>query len=242
MSMQAQIPLLEISGLGTSYGPVQALRGVDLTVNQGEIVALVGSNGAGKTTLLRTISGLQPALTGKIIYKGQDITRRPAHSRVNLGIAQSPEGRQVFGPMSVEDNLVLGGYSRKRDRAFNDDIDRMFGMFPILKEKQKQAAGMLSGGQQQMLAIARALMSRPTLLLLDEPSMGLAPLIVQEIFDTVCKLRDDGITILLVEQNATAALAIADQGFVLSTGEVVLSGKGKALLADDKVKHAYLGG
>ncbi|WP_299441098.1 ABC transporter ATP-binding protein [uncultured Rhodospira sp.] len=232
--------MLHIEGLSSHYGRIQALDSVDLTIGEGELVALVGANGAGKTTLLRCLSGVQPVSAGRIVFEGQDITRAPSHRRVKLGIAQVPEGRQMFGPLSVEDNLRLGAY-RRRGPKVADDLDRMYTRFPILKEKRKQSAGTLSGGQQQMLAISRALMSRPRLLLLDEPSMGLAPLLVSEIFDTVKLLKSQGTTIFLVEQNAYAALGIADRGYVLETGSVVLDDAGRALLENERVKTAYLG-
>ncbi|MGE5506355.1 MAG: ABC transporter ATP-binding protein [Actinomycetota bacterium] len=232
--------LLEISGLTSHYGRIQALKGIDVTVGEGELVALVGANGAGKTTLLRAISGVQPVTTGTIRFAGQDITKMAPEKRVELGISQVPEGRQVFGPMSVEDNLRLGAY-RRHGPDVAADIERMYEMFPILRKKRELPAGTLSGGQQQMLAIARALMANPRVLLLDEPSMGLAPLLVAEIFKIVQALKDAGTTIFLVEQNAYAALAIADRGYVLETGAVVLTDSGATLLADDKVKEAYLG-
>ena len=232
--------LLEITGLTSHYGRIQALKGIDVKVAEGELVALVGANGAGKTTLLRCISGVQPVSGGSISFAGQDITRMPPEGRVGLGICQSPEGRQVFGPMSVEDNLRLGAY-RRHGPDVTADMDRMYEMFPILFKKRELPAGTLSGGQQQMLAIARALMANPRVLLLDEPSMGLAPLLVAEIFRIIQALKDGGTTIFLVEQNAYAALAIADRGYVLETGSVVLSDIGSKLLADDKVKEAYLG-
>jgi branched-chain amino acid transport system ATP-binding protein len=231
--------LLEVTGLISRYGRIEALKGIDLAVAEGELLALVGGNGAGKTTLLRAISGVQPS-EGRIRFAGADISKMPAAKRVRAGIAQVPEGRQVWGPLSVEDNLALGGYSRpKRETA--DGIERAFAMFPILKEKRAQAAGTLSGGQQQMLAIARALMAKPRLLLLDEPSMGLAPLLVAEIFATVKRLKAEGTTIFLVEQNASAALAIADRGYVMETGRIVMQDSGPALLANPRVKAAYLG-
>ncbi len=232
---------LEIKELTTHYGRIQALNGVSLEVNKGELVALVGSNGAGKTTLLRTISGLQAVSGGTIRFNGQDIGRLRADRRVKMGIAMIPEGRQVFAPMSVEDNLLLGAYSRQRDDQIAADLEQMYRLFPILKQKRKQAAGTLSGGQQQMLAMARALMARPELLLLDEPSMGLAPILVEEIFNTIRELKRRGITIFLVEQNAAAALNIADRGYVIETGNIVLSGGGRGLLDDERVKEAYLG-
>ena len=231
--------LLEATGLTSHYGRIPALKGIDLSVRQGELLALVGANGAGKTTLLRTLSGVQPASGGTIRFGGEDITRVKAARRVALGIAQVPEGRQVFGPLSVEDNLRLGAYTRKD--GLDEDRDRIFAMFPVLKQKRREPAGTLSGGQQQMLAIGRALMARPTLLLLDEPSMGLAPLLVAEIFETIRNLKAAGTTIFLVEQNAQAALAIADRGYVLETGRIALQDSGPALLANTRVKDAYLG-
>jgi branched-chain amino acid transport system ATP-binding protein len=233
-------PLLEVADLCTHYGRIQALHGIDLDVRAGQLVALVGANGAGKTTLLRTISGVQPASGGSITLFGQDITRLAPEKRVRLGICQVPEGRQVFGPMSIEDNLRLGAYTR-RDAEIASDLERMYGIFPILKEKRALPAGTLSGGQQQMLAMARALMGRPKLLLLDEPSMGLAPLLVEEIFRVVRRLKSEGMTIFLVEQNAHAALSIADIGYVIETGHTILTGPGPELLHNEKVKAAYLG-
>jgi len=233
-------PVLQIQGLHSHYGPIQALHGIDIDVRQGQLVALVGANGAGKTTLLRAISGVQPVSGGTIRYGGADITRMRADARVRAGICQVPEGRQVFGPMSVEDNLRLGAYTRPKSELAGD-LERVFALFPVLKDKRLQAAGMLSGGQQQMLAMARALMGHPTLLLLDEPSMGLAPLLIGEVFRIVEGLRDDGITVFLVEQNTHAALAIADVGYVIETGAIVLSGPGPELLANEQVQSAYLG-
>jgi branched-chain amino acid transport system ATP-binding protein len=243
----AQLPetldrILEIRGLTSHYGRIQALDGIDLDVNKGELVALVGSNGAGKTTLLRTIAGLHPVSGGSLRFAEQDITTLRPDRRVRLGIALIPEGRQVFGPLSVEDNLLLGAYTRPRDDQIVLDLEQMYRLFPILKQKRKQAAGTLSGGQQQMLAIARALMSRPQLLLLDEPSMGLAPILVEEIFNTISELKRRGITIFLVEQNAAAALSIANRAYVIETGNITLSGSGRELLQDKKVQEAYLGG
>ncbi|MCK0513032.1 ABC transporter ATP-binding protein [Aromatoleum buckelii] len=232
--------VLEIRCLTSHYGRIQALHGIDLDVKQGQLVALVGANGAGKTTLLRTISGVQPASSGAVRFRGEDITRLVPEKRVRAGICQVPEGRQVFSPMSIEDNLRLGAYVR-RDREIEQDLERMYGIFPILKEKRALPAGTLSGGQQQMLAMARALMGRPKLLLLDEPSMGLAPLLVEEIFRVIRRLKAEGITIFLVEQNAHAALAIADIGYVIETGHTILSGPGPELLHDEQVKKAYLG-
>ena len=232
--------MLEVKGLRSAYGRIEVLKGVTLHIQTGEVVALVGSNGAGKTTLLRALSGVQPITSGEVLFNGEPIHRLPAHRRVDLGITQSPEGRQVFGPLTVEDNLRLGAY-RRRDKDIASDRDRVFAMFPILAEKRHLLAGGLSGGQQQMLAIGRALMGRPKLLLLDEPSLGLSPLLVDQILDAIVSLRKDGITVLLVEQNASAALAIADRGYVLETGKVAYTGAGSALLADPQVKAAYLG-
>ncbi len=232
--------LLEIGGLTSHYGRIQALKGIDLNVAEGELLALVGANGAGKTTLLRAISGVQAASGGFIRFAGADITRASPSARVRMGISQVPEGRQVFGPMAVEDNLRLGGYTRPA-AEIEADIERMYAMFPVLKEKRREPAGTLSGGQQQMLAMTRALMARPRLLLLDEPSMGLAPLLVADIFRAVRALKEAGTTIFLVEQNAHAALSIADRGYVLETGRIVLQDSGRALLANERVKDAYLG-
>lgn len=233
-------PILQVSGLDSYYGPIKALHGIDIRIGEGQLVALVGANGAGKTTLLRAISGVQPASAGSIEFDGQDISRMSADKRVRAGICQVPEGRQVFGPMSVEDNLRLGAYTRPK-QDFAGDLERMYALFPVLKEKRHLLAGMLSGGQQQMLAMARALMGRPKLLLLDEPSMGLAPLLIREIFRIVEELRSQGITIFLVEQNAHAALAIADVGYVIETGSITLTGPGPELLANEQVQSAYLG-
>jgi branched-chain amino acid transport system ATP-binding protein len=232
--------MLQIRSISSRYGRIEALHGIDLDVKQGQLVALVGANGAGKTTLLRTISGVQPASAGSIHLFGRDITRLPPNERVRLGICQVPEGRHVFGPMSIEDNLRLGAYTRARNNL-DADLERMYELFPILKEKRALPAGTLSGGQQQMLAMARALMGQPTLLLLDEPSMGLAPLLVEETFRVVKHLRSEGITIFLVEQNAHAALSIADIGYVMETGHTILTGTGESLLNNAQVKQAYLG-
>ena len=237
----AATPMLVIRGLGSHYGRIPALRNVNLVVDRQQLIALVGANGAGKTTLLRAISGVQKASSGRIEFDGQDITALRADKRVRIGICHVPEGRHVFGPLSVEDNLHLGAYCRSDKAAIADDLDRMYAMFPILRQKARLPAGTLSGGQQQMLAIARALMGRPRLLLLDEPSMGLAPLLVEEIFNAVTELRKQEMTILLVEQNAHAALAIADRAYVIETGKIVLSGSGKELLDNERVREAYLG-
>jgi len=234
------VMLLEVAGLTSHYGRIQALHGIDLAVAEGELLALVGGNGAGKTTLLRTISGVQPASGGRIRFEGEDLARVPAARRVARGISQVPEGRQIFAPLSVADNLLLGGYTRPAGELAAS-LERVYAMFPVLAEKRREPAGTLSGGQQQMLAIGRALMARPRLLLLDEPSMGLAPLLVAEIFRAIAALKAAGTTIFLVEQNAHAALAIADRGYVLETGRIVLQDSGPALLANEKVQQAYLG-
>lgn len=232
--------MLEVSNLRSAYGRIEVLHGVSLSVRANEVVALIGSNGAGKTTLLRALSGVQPITSGEISFLGERIDRLKPHKRVARGITQSPEGRQIFGPLTVEDNLRLGAYMR-RDRDIDSDRDRVFGMFPILAEKRRQLAGGLSGGQQQMLAIGRALMGKPKLLLLDEPSLGLSPTLVDQILAAIAALRTDGVTVLLVEQNASAALEIADRGYVLETGKVSFEGDGATLLSDPKVKAAYLG-
>jgi branched-chain amino acid transport system ATP-binding protein len=232
--------VLEVSNLHSAYGRIEVLRGVSLEVRAGEIVALIGSNGAGKTTLLRALSGVQPITQGEIRFGGERVDRLPSHRRVERGMTQSPEGRQVFGPLSVADNLRLGAYMR-RDKDIENDRDRIFEMFPVLREKRFQAAGGLSGGQQQMLAIGRALMGKPRLLLLDEPSLGLSPLLVDQILAAIVSLKADGITVLLVEQNASAALEISDRAYVMETGRIVSTGEGSVLLSDPKVKAAYLG-
>ena len=232
--------ILEVKGLTSHYGRIQALHGLDIKVREGQLVALVGGNGAGKTTLLRTLSGVQPASGGEIYFRGKPITRLSSDRRVKLGICQVPEGRQVFGPMTIEDNLRLGAYTRHK-RELAEDLEKSYVLFPILKEKRALPAGTLSGGQQQMLVIARALMGRPKLLLLDEPSMGLAPLLIVEIFRVFKMLKAQGITIFLVEQNAHAALSIADVGYILATGHILLSGPGNELLQNEHIKRAYLG-
>lgn len=232
--------MLDIDNLCSRYGRIEVLHGASLNVAAGEIVTLVGSNGAGKTTLLRAISGVQPVSGGAIRFNGQAIQNTPAHRRVSLGIAQVPEGRQVFAPLSVEDNLKLGAWTRT-DAEISGDMEGVYETFPALREKRQMPAGALSGGQQQMLAMGRALMARPKLMLLDEPSMGLAPMIVDQIFEIIAGLKQRGITVLLVEQNAYAALAIADRGYVMETGRIALSGTGRALLEDSKVRSAYLG-
>jgi branched-chain amino acid transport system ATP-binding protein len=232
--------LVEIEKLTSHYGRIPALRGVDMRIEERQLSVVVGANGAGKTTLMRTISGVRPASGGDIRFDGASIRKLSAAKRVRLGIAQVPEGRQMFPALTVEDNLVMGGYTRT-GAEIREGIDRAFALFPILKTKRRELSGTLSGGQQQMLAIARALMSKPRLLLLDEPSMGLAPLLVAEIFRSVQKLQADGVTIFLVEQNAHAALKIADRAYVMETGRTVLEGTGPELLANDRVRQAYLG-
>jgi len=234
--------VIEIDGLDVRYGAVHAIKGVSLRVEQGEIVTLIGANGAGKSTLLRAISGLVPAHSGTIRFEGNDMRRVPAHEIVGRGISHAPEGRLVFANMTVEDNLELGAYRRRNRQEINKDRQSVFELFPRLQERRRQNAGTLSGGEQQMLAIGRALMSRPRLLLLDEPSLGLAPLLVREIFRTIQEINRHGVTVLLVEQNAHMALGIAGRGYVLETGCVRLEDEAKALLANEEVRRAYLGG
>lgn len=236
---QAEI-LLSVSGMESCYGRIKALKGISLEVRRGETVALVGANGAGKSTFLRTLSGVQAMSAGRIHFDGEDISKLRSDLRMRRGICQSPEGRQVFGPLSIEDNLRLGAYTQPKHQVAGD-LEKVFSMFPILKEKRHLPAGTLSGGQQQMLAIGRALMGRPKMLLLDEPSMGLAPLLVEEVFNVVRTLKAQGMTIFLVEQNAFAALAIADRGYVLETGQITLSGSGQELSSNEQVRAAYLG-
>jgi branched-chain amino acid transport system ATP-binding protein len=230
--------MLEVSGLVSAYGRIEVLHGIDLAVRKGEIVTLIGANGAGKTTLMRCLSGVQPA-RGAVLFEGAEITRLKPHARVALGIVQVPEGRQVFQPLSVEDNLRLGAFRRRGEPAL--DMARVYDLFPVLAEKRRLPAGGLSGGQQQMLAMGRAMMAAPRLLLLDEPSMGLAPVIVAQIFAVIRQLQQEGVTILLVEQNAHAALGIADRAYVIETGRIVLAGTGRELASNDAVRRAYLG-
>jgi branched-chain amino acid transport system ATP-binding protein len=232
--------MLTIEGLCSCYGRIEVLHGISLNVRQGEIVTLVGSNGAGKTTLLKAISGVQPVSGGSIRLGDQPIERATPHERVRRGIVQVPEGRQVFAPLAVEDNLRLGAFIRV-DREVAKDLERIYETFPVLAQRRNTPAGELSGGQQQMLAIARALMARPKLMLLDEPSMGLAPVLVEQIFLMIKELKAQGLTILLVEQNANAALGIADRGYVIETGRIVMNGAGSELLRDPRVRSAYLG-
>ncbi len=234
-------PLLDIQALSMNYGGIQALQAIDLVIHAGEVVTLIGANGAGKTTTLRAISRIIGIRSGQIIYNGQPITRQRAHTVVKLGIAHSPEGRRILARQTVLDNLQLGAYTRSDRLGIKSDIEQQFLTFPRLAERRHQLAGTLSGGEQQMLAIARALMSRPKLLLLDEPSLGLAPAIVREIFTIIQNLHNTGVTILLVEQNANLALQYADRGYVLEAGRITLTGEAAQLLKDDRVKQAYLG-
>ncbi|PLX69834.1 MAG: ABC transporter ATP-binding protein [Denitrovibrio sp.] len=231
--------LLEVKDLVVNYGSIQAIKGINFSVNKGEIVSILGANGAGKTTTLRTISGLLKAKSGQILYNGTDLTKVPAHKIVRLGVAQSPEGRQVFGTLTVEENIRLGAFTKKH--ADKDTLEWIYELFPRLLERRKQLAGTLSGGEQQMLAISRALMAQPQLLLLDEPSLGIAPILVKMIFQAVKKISGHGVTVLLVEQNAKAALKLADRGYVLDVGHVNIEGNAKDLLNDPKVQEAYLG-
>ena len=233
---------LEIKDLHVHYGKIEAIKGISVTVNEGEIVTLIGANGAGKTTMLKTISGLRPVSSGQIIFNGEDISKMPAHKRADLGLAQAPEGRGIFVGMSVLENLEMGKYNRKdRKSEMSEDLERVFHLFPRLKERASQMGGTLSGGEQQMLAIGRALMSRPRLLLLDEPSMGLAPLMIANIFNIITEINKTGTTILLVEQNAQQALQRAHRAYVLEVGHVVKEAKASDLLNDPAVRAAYLG-
>jgi branched-chain amino acid transport system ATP-binding protein len=233
--------LLEVKEIHVHYGGIEALKGVSLSVEQGEVVTLIGSNGAGKSTTLRAITGLTPASSGSVVIDGEDITRVPAHEVVDRGIALSPEGRHCFSRMTVRENLDLGAYRRRKDTSVSDDLERVFELFPRLKEREKQKAGTMSGGEQQMLAIGRALMAKPKVLLLDEPSMGIAPILVQRIYETIADINRGGMTILLVEQNANYALDLSTRGYVLETGRVVLEGRSDELRTDPEVQRAYLG-
>jgi branched-chain amino acid transport system ATP-binding protein len=235
------VALLELDNVHSYYGHIHALRGISLTVDEGEVVTLIGSNGAGKTTTLRSIHGVLPPREGKILFAGEEIQGMPAHDMISKGIAQSPEGRKIFHRMTVLENLEMGAYHRKDSAGIREDMDRVFDLFPRLKERIKQESGTLSGGEQQMLAIGRALMSRPKLLLLDEPSMGLAPVLVERIFDIIEDINNQGTTILLVEQNANVALEIATRGYVLETGTIVNAAPAGELREDPKVREAYLG-
>ncbi|MBQ8649321.1 MAG: ABC transporter ATP-binding protein [Clostridia bacterium] len=234
--------LLEVKDLQVYYGVIQALKGINFEVNEGEIVTLIGANGAGKTTTMQSIIGLIPSRGGSVIFDGKDITKTPCHKIVHLGMAQVPEGRRVFQELTVYENLLMGGFSQKDKSAIKQDIESIYERFPRLAERSSQIAGTLSGGEQQMLAMGRAMMSHPKLLLLDEPSMGLSPILVDQVFEIIKDFRKDGTTVLLVEQNAGKSLAISDRAYVLELGEIVLSGTGAELAASDEVKKAYLGG
>ncbi|MCY3744158.1 MAG: ABC transporter ATP-binding protein [Candidatus Poribacteria bacterium] len=233
--------MLELRDIHTYYGNIRAVRGISITVNSGEMVCLIGANGAGKSTTLMTISGIHAPVEGSTHFEDRDITQTSAEERVSLGISQVPEGRLIFPDMSVLENIELGAYARNDKQGIREDIDKIFQFFPVLQERQKQRGGSLSGGEQQMLAIGRALMSQPRLLLLDEPSLGLAPLIVKQIFEIIQQINADGTTILLVEQNAQIALQVTDRGYVMETGEITIEGTSADLLADERVRQAYLG-
>lgn len=233
--------MLEVNGLQVYYGVIQALKGVSFEVNQGEVIALIGANGAGKTTTLHTLTGLLPAKQGTIIFEGTDITKVPPHKIVEMGIAHVPEGRRVFSQLSVYENLKMGAYTRKDKKEIAENLANVYKRFPRLEERKNQRAGTLSGGEQQMLAMGRALMSSPKMIVMDEPSMGLSPIFVNEIFDIIQEVSASGTTVLLVEQNAKKALSIADRAYVLETGKIVLSGNAKELMNDDSIKKAYLG-
>ena len=237
----AAAALLELDKLEVAYGGIHAVKGIDLIVRQGELVCLIGANGAGKTTTLKGITGLQPVSAGRVVYEGNDVTGNPAFQLVRKGLSMVPEGRGVFGALTIEENLAMGAYSRRDRKEIKQDVERVFGLFPRLKEREKQTAGTLSGGEQQMLAMARAIMSRPKLLLLDEPSMGLAPLMVQKVFETVLAISGEGVTILLIEQNAKLALEVSNRGYVMESGTITLSGDARDLLSNPKVREAYLG-
>jgi len=238
---RAGAPLLSLEKLAVSYGGIKAVKGIDLSVDRGELVCLIGANGAGKTTTLKGICGLQPVSAGVVRYDGEDVTGRPAFELVRRGLAMVPEGRGVFGALTIEENLAMGAYVRTDRAGISADIERVYALFPRLKERRRQTAGTLSGGEQQMLAMGRSLMSRPRLLLLDEPSMGLAPLMVQKVFETVLTVSKENVTILLIEQNAKLALEVAHRGYVMESGEITLSGASNALLGDPAVRAAYLG-
>ncbi|MBR1384470.1 MAG: ABC transporter ATP-binding protein [Ruminococcus sp.] len=233
--------MLEIKDLCVYYGVIQALKGISFEVNEGEVIALIGANGAGKTTTLHTLTGILPARSGSISFNGVELTKTPAHKIVKMGIAHVPEGRRIFQQLTVLDNLKLGAFTRNDKDGIAEDMEKIYKRFPRLEERKTQIAGTLSGGEQQMLAMGRALMSRPKIVVMDEPSMGLSPILVSEIFDIIESIRKDGTTVLLVEQNAKKALAIADRAYVLETGRITLSGKASDLINDEKVKKAYLG-
>lgn len=232
---------LEIKDLAVNYGMIAALKGISFKVNKGEVIALIGANGAGKTTTLHTITGLLPAKHGSIMFNGVELTKTPAHKIVKMGIAHVPEGRRIFQNLTVLDNLKLGAFTRKDKDGISKDLNMVYERFPRLAERKSQIAGTLSGGEQQMLAMGRALMSRPSIIVMDEPSMGLSPILVSEIFDIIQSIRESGTTVLLVEQNAKKALSIADRAYVLETGKIALSGKASDLINDESVKRAYLG-
>ena len=234
--------LLEVKDLSVFYGVIQALKGISFEVNEGEIVTLIGANGAGKTTTMQSVIGLIPSRGGSVVYDGHEITKLPCHKIVRLGMSQVPEGRRIFQELTVYENLVMGAYSVKKNASFKEDLERIYARFPRLAERRNQIAGTLSGGEQQMLAMGRALMSKPKLLMLDEPSMGLSPLLVDQVFEIIKDINRDGTTVLLVEQNAGKSLAISDRAYVLETGSIVLSGTGAELAASEDVKKAYLGG
>ncbi len=233
--------LLEVNNLEVYYGVIQALKGISFKVEKGEIVTLIGANGAGKTTTMQSIIGLIPSRNGSVVYNGKDITKTPCHKLVKLGMSQVPEGRRIFQELTVYENLMMGAYSVKDKSSFKADIESIYKSFPRLKERKNQIASTLSGGEQQMLAMGRALMSHPDILLLDEPSMGLSPLLVTEIFDIIQQINKEGTTVLLVEQNAKKALSIADRAYVLETGSIVLEGDAKEMMNNDDIKKAYLG-
>jgi len=235
------VTMLQLEGVCAGYGKIEVLKGISITVDEGEIVTLIGANGAGKTTTLMTICGLLRPRAGRVVFRGNDLAARPAHEIVRLGLAQSPEGRKIFPRLTVLENLEMGAFTRRDPDGVRQDLAHVFELFPILAERRAQAGGTLSGGEQQMLAVGRALMTRPKLLLLDEPSLGLAPLIVARIFQVIQSLNRDGVTILLVEQNARMALKLAHRGYVMETGEITMSDKAATLLADERIRAAYLG-
>lgn len=233
--------MLEIKDLCVNYGMIRALKGISFEVNEGEVIALIGANGAGKTTTLHTITGILPAKSGSIVFEGKELTKTPAHKIVGMGMAHVPEGRRIFQQLTVLDNLKLGAFTRNDKDGIAEDMEKIYDRFPRLAERKSQIAGTLSGGEQQMLAMGRALMSRPKIVVMDEPSMGLSPILVSEIFDIITSIRKDGTTVLLVEQNAKKALSIADRAYVLETGRITISGKASDLINDEKVRKAYLG-
>lgn len=234
--------MLEVKDLRVFYGMIEAIKGISFEVNKGEVVSLIGANGAGKTTILHTVTGLISAKEGSIVFEGNELTKTPAHKIVSLGMAHVPEGRRIFQQLTVYENLIMGAYTRDDQKEIEDNIKMVYERFPRLLERKRQIAGTLSGGEQQMLAMGRALMSNPSIILMDEPSMGLSPLLVNEIFDIIEQVRSMGVTVLLVEQNAKKALSIADRAYVIETGKIVLSGTGAELMSSDQIKKAYLGG